>query len=57
MTTPDRSITGLTPRRTKPDASRLIAANRPTPSIEPAVEEPVSGADAITSTVGSVRSR
>ena len=42
MTTPDRSISGLAPRRPKPDASRLIAANRPAltaPSVEP-VEPP-----------------
>lgn len=29
MTNPDRSISGLAPRRRTPDASRLIAANRP----------------------------
>lgn len=34
MTTPDRSISGLAPRRPKPDASRLIAANRPAPPVE-----------------------
>lgn len=31
MTTPNRSISGLAPRP-KPDASRLIAANRPVPA-------------------------
>ena len=35
MTTPDRSISGLPPRKPQPDASRLIAANRPHPPAEP----------------------
>jgi len=36
MTTPGRSISGLPPRKPQPDASRLIAANRPHPPVEPA---------------------
>lgn len=39
MTTPDRSISGLGPRRPRPDASRLIAANRPALAAAP-VEPP-----------------
>jgi hypothetical protein len=56
MTTPDRSISGLSPRRPKPDASRLIAANRPAPSIEPESEEPAPGTDAMTQAPSSVSS-
>ncbi len=54
MTTPDRSISGLGPRRARPDASRLIAANRAAlaaapvepPTIEPPPVAPSTPAPA-----------
>lgn len=45
MTTPDRSISGLPPRKPRTDASRLIAANRPTTST-PATGEAARPPDA-----------
>lgn len=46
MTSPDRSISGLGPRRPKTDASRLIAANRPALAAAP-VEPPTIAPPAV----------
>lgn len=50
MTTPDRSISGLPPRKPRTDASRLIAANRPTtpaPTTGEASREPAATTDRV----------